>query len=636
MRRRPAEPDARRPGTALSQALDTGRVVNRAPWRLPQVDGLLLYGLSVLGLAGAYFAAALAGNALRFTGNVDAVWPPVGVGIAALYLGGLRLWPGVLIGDLLADLPGALPPGASLGQTAGNVLEIVAGAYLLRRLVKRGSPLDTVDGVWRLLVSIGAATLISAVVGTASLRLGGVIETGELPGVWRTWLLGDFCGALVVLPLALAWFRRSGWSLSRAETVEALLAFATVIALSELAMRSDQPVTYLVFPALIWAALRFGRRGATLAVAVAMTIAVWQTAHELGPFVRHSITSEALAIQLFIAAAALSTLFLAVAVSEREAVTARLGASRAGSSAPPTPSAGGSSGTSTTALSSGWSALAARLGQAEELALGRAPGTAAAIPGRRTELAVAIQEMRELAHGIHPSALTSFGLAAGRARPGRPVGGAGVVELALPPARLDPTVESTAYLRHRRSVSNVHRARRGALGQHRRRDPAEPPAPRDRDDGVGGASVSGRARASRACATASRRRAARSGSPAGPASGTEVTAILPLRPNAAVVVDAPHDANARLASRERREGERGCRYDRPDAALTGGGGGAAAPARPPRELPERHPAPDLEAGEEERGEDERGDQTREPLVGRTRSGAGRARARRRARSTARA
>ncbi len=529
MRRRPAEPDARRPGTALSQALDTGRVVNRAPWRLPKVDGLLLYGLSVLGLAGAYFAAALAGNALRFTGNVDAVWPPVGVGIAALYLGGLRLWPGVLIGDLLADLPGALPPGASLGQTAGNVLEIVAGAYLLRRLVKRGSPLDTVDGVWRLLVSIGAATLISAVVGTASLRLGGVIETGELPGVWRTWLLGDFCGALVVLPLALAWFRRSGWNLSRAETVEALLAFATVIALSELAMRSEQPVTYLVFPALIWAALRFGRRGATLAVAVAMTIAVWQTAHELGPFVRHSITSEALAIQLFIAAAALSTLFLAVAVSEREAVTARLGASRA--------RLVGAADAERRRLERNLHdgaqqrlvALAARLGQAEELALACAPGTAAAIQDAGTELAVAIQEMRELAHGIHPSALTSFGLAAavhGLAdRSAVPAS----VELELPPARLDPTVESTAYYVIAESVSNVHKhaeARSVSIGavtlpNHLRLAIA--------DDGVGGASVrpgSGlEGLRDRVEATGGTFRIS-----SRPGVGTEVTAILPLRP----------------------------------------------------------------------------------------------------------
>jgi integral membrane sensor domain MASE1 len=46
-----------------------------------------------------------------------------------------------------------------------------------------------------------------------------------------------------------------------------------VIALSVIAVSADQPLTYLVFPGFIWAALRFGPQGATLAVAVAVLIA---------------------------------------------------------------------------------------------------------------------------------------------------------------------------------------------------------------------------------------------------------------------------------------------------------------------------------------------------------------------------
>ena len=39
-----------------------------------------------------------------------------------------------------------------------------------------------------------------------------------------------------------------------------------------------------MFPALIWAALRFGQRGATVAVAVAVSLTVYDTAHYDGPF----------------------------------------------------------------------------------------------------------------------------------------------------------------------------------------------------------------------------------------------------------------------------------------------------------------------------------------------------------------
>ena len=69
------------------------------------------------------------------------MWLPVGVGVAFLYLCGLRFWPGVLIGDLLANDYAALPLGSALGQTAGNLLEVVGITLLLRALVPRGDPL---------------------------------------------------------------------------------------------------------------------------------------------------------------------------------------------------------------------------------------------------------------------------------------------------------------------------------------------------------------------------------------------------------------------------------------------------------------------------------------------------------------
>ena len=47
---------------------------------------------------------------MEFAGPVAAiVWLPVGVAIAFLYLGGLGLWPGVLVGDLLVNDYSALP-----------------------------------------------------------------------------------------------------------------------------------------------------------------------------------------------------------------------------------------------------------------------------------------------------------------------------------------------------------------------------------------------------------------------------------------------------------------------------------------------------------------------------------------------
>src|SRR4051794_18342412 len=221
------------------------------------------YVVGVLALALLYRGVAEIGFALQFAGPVAAiVWLPVGVGMAFLYLAGPAYWPGVLVGDLLANDYSALPVGSAVGQTCGNVLEVVVATWLLTRLSPRRDPLGRVPGVVGMLAAIGAGTAVSATVGSISLLAGHVIAGHQLPGVWRTWWLGDASGALIVLPLALAWVRPP-WRRSRSGLLEMGLVIAVLAALG-LALRHSAALTYLVFPVLIWAALRLGRRGATL------------------------------------------------------------------------------------------------------------------------------------------------------------------------------------------------------------------------------------------------------------------------------------------------------------------------------------------------------------------------------------
>src|SRR4051794_938990 len=75
---------------------------------------------AVVLLAGLYYAAAKVGlHPASLNGAVTALWPPVGVGIAVLVLYGPRLWPGIVIGDLLAG-DYSTPLGTVMGQTVGN------------------------------------------------------------------------------------------------------------------------------------------------------------------------------------------------------------------------------------------------------------------------------------------------------------------------------------------------------------------------------------------------------------------------------------------------------------------------------------------------------------------------------------
>ena len=94
----------------------------------------------------AYYVAGRIGLELAYLdGAVAALWPPAGLGLAVLFLYGIRLWPGIAIGDLLlGDF--STPLGTVLAQTLGNTVALVVAALLLRRLTRGRGSLERVVG----------------------------------------------------------------------------------------------------------------------------------------------------------------------------------------------------------------------------------------------------------------------------------------------------------------------------------------------------------------------------------------------------------------------------------------------------------------------------------------------------------
>ena len=115
--------------------------------------------------------------------------------------------------------------------------------------------------------------------------------------------------------MILTWASIGTKGLGRRQIIEGAVVMALLVALAILPPQRDVP--YIVFPVLLWAAIRFGPRGAATAILVVCSITVWMTAENEGPFVRDSITDSLLATQLFIAIAALTSLVLAAVTAER-------------------------------------------------------------------------------------------------------------------------------------------------------------------------------------------------------------------------------------------------------------------------------------------------------------------------------
>jgi len=277
-------------------------------------------------------------------GNVTAIWPPSGIALAALLLFGPRFWPAVAAGALIVNFSTGLPFAAAVGIAVGNTLAALAGMHLVSRFAGTAAPLDSVRNLLILLVG-GAmlATMVSAILGVAALLLTGLAPVGQLLSLWLTWWLGDATGVIIFAPLCLACFAPASatqpGATSNGKTNardllhvgEALLLALSLVFAAQLVFggwfvtgSGNYPVTFLLLPLLLWAGFRFGKCGASVAVAAMSLLAVWGTVLGYGPFAAADLNKSLLLLQVFMSVNAVTTLMLVAVLGERDAIRQRL------------------------------------------------------------------------------------------------------------------------------------------------------------------------------------------------------------------------------------------------------------------------------------------------------------------------
>lgn len=280
-----------------------------------------------------YFAAAKLGLSLvAVYGSVSLLWPPTGVALAIIILLGSRYWPGIFLGAVLTNAltNGPLPFAILAG--VGNTLEALIGAYLLTRFCDFHVRLDRVrDVVALVFLGAGMSTLISATVGVLGLCLNGMMPWSEFGSTWAVWWLGDAIGDLIVAPVLLTWGAQFRLKYNAYQLLEFGLWLIVAGLASGLAFNlhlsgtpTDFSLVYLSFPLLMWAALRFGVRGSSAATLIVSFSAVWGIMRGLGLFASTSVNTPLLFLWVFMGIAAVTTLFLAAAVTERKSAEAQV------------------------------------------------------------------------------------------------------------------------------------------------------------------------------------------------------------------------------------------------------------------------------------------------------------------------
>ena len=286
-----------------------------------------LIGLN-LALAAVYALAVRLGLAFNpEAGFATPVWPPAGIALAVVLLLGNRLLPGVFLGACTAALLARAPLLVTLGIAVGGTCQVLAAATLLRRVPTFSITLERVTSVVALIVGAAVAcTTISATVGVGTLYVAGLVRPSQLPEAWRAWWVGGMVGILLFAPLILAWSTRPRarrelhWVEKAAlvaslTVVSALTFFENLLHVPKLAT-PFHPADLLVV-VLLWAAIRFGQRGATAAVLGVSVVAIVATVLKDGPFRQPVLTDSFLLLQTYMAIVAATCLMFGATIAER-------------------------------------------------------------------------------------------------------------------------------------------------------------------------------------------------------------------------------------------------------------------------------------------------------------------------------
>jgi len=279
----------------------------------------------IIALFAVYFITARLGLMLgAVSGFATFVWPPSGISLAALFIFGTELWPGIALGAFFANWSLGAPFGVAAGIALGNTLEAMTGVFLLRRFGFLTSLENLRSVLGLVLPATVLSTIVSASIGVISLFLGGKLPSAALGATWLAWWLGDVMGNLIVAPFLFVWsskvsLRKEPRQITEASLVMLGMLFCGIFVFTELIFVGDPifPRPFCIFPVMMLVAVRLGQRGVVTANLLLAVIIIYTTALGGGQFWTGSLSNSLLQANIFLTILIVSKLVFASAMTER-------------------------------------------------------------------------------------------------------------------------------------------------------------------------------------------------------------------------------------------------------------------------------------------------------------------------------
>lgn len=279
-------------------------------------------------LALVYFLTARLGFLFPFQGEIASIlWPASGLAMVGLLLFGLDLWPAIVLGSLLAAVSNNHSWQLTIGVVIAHTLEAYSGSYILRKYTSFDTKLENFSDVYYLLAfSIVIAPAIGATLGVTSFALSPeASNVGNFTFMWWHWWIAHAINLSAIVPLILTWYSPRPGNMTGKRILEFLLALGLLTTVSMLVfIRIDFfpignfPLGHVVFPFLLWIALRFSPREVATAGFITVFLAVMGTIEQTGPFSRPDLNFNLFLLGTFVFSVIMIMLMLSSIMAQRK------------------------------------------------------------------------------------------------------------------------------------------------------------------------------------------------------------------------------------------------------------------------------------------------------------------------------
>ncbi len=258
------------------------------------------------------------------------IWLPASVATVAAMAGGLRVFPGIFLGSVLANiLLFKAPVEEVLVISFTNAAGPMIGALTLRRLRPSKGLFTSFAGVIGFLIcTTFLSPAISSFGGAVGTALGKPFDAAQFYSTWVNWWLTDGGGTLYLTPALILWLgleREDGAAkrtLQRRDfAIWAWVATVSVVLFLTPPLRGTyirSAVPFLLVVPLSWIALRMSLRSAYSLVTLVAIAATAGTVAGFGPFQNDGLVNPLQLVGVLVFLLAMNVLTIVSLFSERE------------------------------------------------------------------------------------------------------------------------------------------------------------------------------------------------------------------------------------------------------------------------------------------------------------------------------